>query len=117
MKIYSNPNFPRVPRTVREISSSNSKKRISDVGNFLDELTTRNRKAMDGLQDLRRDGGDSQRAVEAHRHKVDATLRPARGQAVHCHRFAGMTGTAIEVPGGHVHFVSGQTKGIHKKNE
>ena len=115
MKIYTNPNFPRPPRAERTHSAV--ERHTRGTAQFLDDLSMRNKQALDDLQTPRVDRVDTPSAPPAHRHHVNVQTRPSRGTSTHSHRFSGMTGTAITVPGGHVHFVSGQTEFSGKKSE
>ena len=116
MKIYTNPNFPRPPRAERAYSAV--ERHTRGTAQLLDDLSARNKRALDDLQTQRVDRTDMPSSAPApHRHHVDIQARPSRGTSTHCHRFSGMTGTAITVPGGHVHFVNGQTEFSRKKSE
>jgi len=116
MKIYTNPNFPRVPRETRDRPMHN--RQCRDTTQFLDELSTRNAAALRRLDNLRPDRPGSRSTSVSHAHRFDDIhTRPARGHSPHCHRFSGITGTAIDVPGGHVHFLHGQTGFSRKRSE
>ena len=118
MKIYSNPNFPRAQPKPKDRQD-----RIDTLA-FVSALQERNAKALAQLQaqGLRRTEdrrakppvSAQQRAPNHHTHQITGrTLK----NGMHNHRFSGLTGPPIEVPGGHVHAISGTTELGQKVNE
>ena len=118
MKIYSNPNFPRF-----RPEHAAQRERI-DTATFLAELQERNAKSLEYLRahGLRgtKDGppkpNTERERSASYRHTHQATGRTLKG-GTHNHRFSGLTGPPIEVPGGHVHAIQGTTEFGRKRSE
>jgi len=112
MKIYSNPNFPRIR------PEQAARRDQIDTLTFVSELQARNAKALEQLcaQGLRRAPCGRAKAVAPRtQHKHQVTGRVLTGDA-HNHRFSGLTGPPIKIPGGHVHAIQGTTELGRKRN-
>ena len=124
MKIHHNPGFSR-PNTRAEKSD----RQDSSTRSFLSKLQADNAAELDRLADFYSPSFPMEEAKERpiphspigaktetqvddlHVHTISSTTRssPCRN-CMHNHRFGGVTGAPIPVPGGHIHFVNGQTE-------
>ncbi|MCL2563990.1 MAG: YmaF family protein [Oscillospiraceae bacterium] len=118
MKIYSNPNFPRGRTGIAVPQELSARRERVDTLAFVSELQERNALALEQLRarGLRENQSGRPKAAPAarsargnHAHQSPPQSR-TRQSGPHSHRISGLTGPPIEVPGGHVHTISGTTE-------
>ena len=121
MKIHHNPNFSRPNIRAKDEAP------LSNTHSFLSKLQADNAAELDRLAGFHTSTFSAEEAsfintppttaeteIESpasHVHALSGSTRsaPCRN-CMHSHRFGGVTGAPIPVPGGHIHYVNGQTE-------
>ena len=108
MKIYSNPNFPRVRSELAALGEPAPWREQNDTMTFVTALKARNAKALEQLLEKGLRGRAEEKPPSGLRPALQAPAqqRPSRKQKKSGgpkQRLPGHTGPPIEAPGGHVH--------------